>query len=88
MNKTKGEYILLTEMIHFTIALRTPWMVWKGKMIGHWKMNSPGQKVPHMLLEISGEITPERMKRQSQSKSNTQLWMWLVMEVGRYYKEQ
>ena len=25
--------------------------------------------------EISGEITPERMKRQSQSKNNTQLWM-------------
>ena len=29
-----------------------------------------------MLLEISGEITPERMKRWSQSKNNTQLWMW------------
>ena len=27
------------------------------------------------------EITPERMKRQSQSKNNTQLWMWLAMEV-------
>ena len=26
-----------------------------------------------MLPEISGEITPERMKRQSQSKNNTQL---------------
>jgi len=34
-----------------------------------------------MLLEISGEITPERVKRQSQSKNNTQLWMSLVMEV-------
>ena len=33
------------------------------------------------LLEISGEITPERMKRRSQSKNSTQLWMWLVMEV-------
>ena len=32
-------------------------------------------------LENSGEITPERMKRQSQSKDNTQLWMGLVMEV-------
>ena len=31
-------------------------------------MNSPSQLVPNMLLEISGEITPERMKRQSQSK--------------------
>ena len=28
-----------------------------------------------MLLEISGEITPEIMKRQSQSKNNTQLWI-------------
>ena len=26
-------------------------------------------------MEISGEITLERMKRQSQSKNNTQLWM-------------
>ena len=29
----------------------------------------------HMLLEISEEITPERMKEWSQSKKNTQLWM-------------
>ena len=29
----------------------------------------------HMLLEMSGEITPERMKECSQSKNNTQLWM-------------
>ena len=34
-----------------------------------------------MLIDKSGEITPERMKRQSQSKNNAQLWMWLVMEV-------
>ena len=31
--------------------------------------------------ESSGEITPERMKRQRQSESNTQLWMRLVMEA-------
>ena len=32
----------------------------------------------HMLLEISGEITPERMKGWSQSKNNTQQRMrWL-----------
>ena len=37
--------------------------------------DEPPRLVPSMLLEISGEITPERMKRQSQSKSNTQLWM-------------
>ena len=35
-------------------------------------MNSPGQYMPNMLLEISGEIAPERMKRQSQSNSDTQ----------------
>ena len=34
----------------------------------------------HMLLEISGEITPERMKGWSQSKNNTHLWMRLVTE--------
>ena len=34
-----------------------------------------------MLLEISGEITPERMKGWSQSKNNTQLWMGLVTEA-------
>ena len=34
-----------------------------------------------MLLEISREITPERMKGWSQSKDNTQLWMWLVIEA-------
>ena len=35
----------------------------------------PGQKVSNMLLEISGEITPERKKGWSQSKNYTQLWM-------------
>ena len=39
------------------------------------KDEPPGQQVPNMLLEISGEITPERMKRLSQIKNNTQLWM-------------
>ena len=34
-----------------------------------------------MLLEISGEVTPERMKRWSQSKNKAQLWMELVMKV-------
>ena len=35
----------------------------------------PGSVDALMLLEISGEITQERMKRQSQSENNTQLWM-------------
>ena len=34
--------------------------------------------MPDILLEISKEITPERMKR---CKNYTQLWMSLVMEV-------
>ena len=40
-------------------------------------MNSLGQQVPNMLPEISGEITPEKIKRWSKSKNNTQLWKWL-----------
>ena len=35
----------------------------------------------HMLLQISGEITPERTKGWNQSKNNTQLWMGLVIEA-------
>ena len=34
-----------------------------------------------MLLEISGEITPERMKGWSQSKNNSQVRMGLVIEA-------
>ena len=37
-----------------------------------------------MLLEINGEVTPQNMKRWSQSKNNIQLWMGLVMEVKSY----
>ena len=35
----------------------------------------------NMLLEKSGEITPDRMKRRNQSKNNSQLGMRRVMEV-------
>ena len=35
----------------------------------------------NVLLEISGEITLERMKGWSQSKNNTQLWMGVVIEA-------
>ena len=42
-----------------------------------------------MLLEISGEITPERMKGWSQSKNNTQLWdVTGDRSKVRCYKEQ
>ena len=39
------------------------------------KEELPRSVEPNMLLEISGEITPERMQGWSQSKTNTQLWM-------------
>ena len=34
-----------------------------------------------MLLEFSGEITPERMKGWSQNKNNSQLLMELVIDA-------
>ena len=34
----------------------------------------------NMLLEKRGEIAPERMKKQSQSKNKAQLWMSLVVK--------
>ena len=34
-----------------------------------------------MLLEKSGEIAPEGMKRLSQSGNHVQLWMCLVVKV-------
>ena len=37
--------------------------------------------MPNMLLEKSKEIAPEGMKRLSQSGSNAQLWICLVMKV-------
>ena len=39
------------------------------------KEEFPSSEGPNMLLDISGEITAERMKGWSQSKNNTQLWM-------------
>ena len=38
------------------------------------KDEPPRSVVPNMLLEISGEVTSERMKTWSQSKNSTQLW--------------
>ena len=34
-----------------------------------------------MLLEKSGEMTSERMKKWSQSENNAQVWMQLLTEV-------
>ena len=44
-------------------------------------MNSLERRVPNMLLEISEEITPERIKWLGQSGNDTQLWMCLVVKV-------
>ena len=44
-------------------------------------MNSPGSKVPNMLLEKSREIAPEGIKKQNPNRSNAQLWMCLVVKV-------
>ena len=42
-----------------------------------------------MLLDKSGETAPERLKRLSQSRNNTQLWMCLLMKVkSNVCKEQ
>ena len=67
---------------HFIIlALRTPWTVWRGKKYRTLKGELPRLIGIQILLEESGEIIPERMKRWSQSKNNTQLWMGLVIEA-------
>ena len=34
-----------------------------------------------MLLEINGQITPERIKGRSQSRNNTHFWMGLVIKA-------
>ena len=67
---------------HFSIlALRTPWTIMKRQKYRTLKDELPRLVAPNMLLEISGEITPERKKRRSQSNNTTQLRMWLVIEV-------
>ena len=45
------------------------------------KDSLPGLKVSNMLLEKSGRIAPEGIKRLNQSGSNAQLWMCLVVKV-------
>ena len=32
------------------VPLKTPWEVWKGKKIWHWKTNSPGSHTQHIQL--------------------------------------
>ena len=56
------------------------------KSMKRQKYRTLKEELPNILLEISGEITPEKMKRRSQSKNNTQLWMWLVIKQGPMLK--
>ena len=65
---------------HFSI-LENPMNSMKRQKDRTLKDELPRSVSADMLLEISGEITPERMKGWSQSKNNTQLWMGLVMEA-------
>ena len=50
-------------------------------------MNSPGQWVPSMLWEISGEITPERMKRHGWLVAIISSSMWLVSGTATCWLE-
>ena len=54
-------------------CLETPMNSMKKQKDRTLKDELPKSKVPNMLLEISGEITLERMKGCGQSKNNTQL---------------
>ena len=50
-------------------------------------VNSVKRQKDMILLEKSREISPEGMKRLSQSRNNVQLWIYLVVKV-RCCKEQ
>ena len=52
---------------HFSIlALRIPWTVWKGKKIGHWKLNSPAQYATGKERRNSSRRTEEAEPKQKQ----------------------
>ena len=63
-------------------CLENPMNSMRGQNDRTLKEELPRSVGAHMLLEISGEITPERMKGWSQSKNITQLWMGLVIEAS------
>ena len=61
---------------------RGPWQaIVHGVEKSQTRLSDKQQQIWNMLLKKSREITPERIKRWSQSKNNAQLWMLLVMEV-------
>ena len=63
------------------LALRILWTLWIGNKIYPWKLNSAGWQVPNMLLEMSGEIAPQGMKRLIQSGNSAQLHTCLLVKV-------
>ena len=63
------------------LALRTPWTVWKGKMIGYQKRNSRSVGGVQYATGDQWRNNSRKNERWSQSKNNTQLWMWLVIEA-------
>ena len=60
---------------HFSILALRPHEDYEKEKDRILKEELPRSVGAKMLLENSGEVTPERMKRRSQSKNNTQLWM-------------
>ena len=51
-------------------------------------MNSPGQQAPNMLLEKNGEVTPEKIKRQSKAKTTPSCGCTNNGSKVQCYKEQ
>ena len=62
-------------------CLENPMNIMKKQKDRILKDEFPRSVCSHKLLDISREITPERMKGWSQSKNNTHLWMGLVIEA-------
>ena len=56
-------------------SLEDPMNSMKGQKDRTLKDELPRSVSAQYAMEISGEITPERMKVWTQSKTNTQLWM-------------
>ena len=60
---------------HFSFLALNPMNSMKRQNDRTVKDELPRMVGANMLLENSGEIIPGRMKRRSQSKNSTQLWM-------------
>ena len=87
---------LLTNVVHWrrewqTTCLENPINSMKRQKDRTLKDELP-RLMPNMLLEISGEITPERMKRESQSKnilwpSDAKSWLtWKDPDAGKDWR--